>query len=233
MRYCIGDVHGCLQTLKKLIEQIFQDDQNPELYFIGDLIDRGPDSKGIIDYIIKLKQDRIRVNGVRGNHEQMFLDAYSKNLPIYTTNWYYNGAESTIASFSKTHNLNNGIKNYIPQYYYDFINRLPYFIELENFLIVHAGFNFRSSKPFEELDSMLWTRFEQNDHSYTNGKKIIHGHTPITKKEIKERIVNNNSDVINIDSGCVYVKKTLLGFLTALNLDNMNLIHVKNIDIIA
>ena len=115
MRYCIGDVHGCLQTLKKLIEQIFQADQNPELYFIGDLIDRGPDSKGIIDYLIKLKQDRIIVNGVRGNHEQMFLDAYTKNLPIYTTNWYYNGAESTIASFSRAYNLNNNIKNYIPQ----------------------------------------------------------------------------------------------------------------------
>ncbi len=232
MRYCIGDVHGCLKTLKKLIEQIFRNDQNPELYFVGDLIDRGPDSKGIIDYLIKLKQDGITVNGVKGNHEQMFLDAYSKNSPIYASNWYYNGAESTIASFSRTYNLNKSIRNYIPEYYYELINDLPYFIELENFFIVHAGFNFISSNPFEELEFMLWTRLEQNDHSYTNGKKIIHGHTPISKNEIKERI-DNNSDVINIDSGCVYVKKNLLGFLTALNLDKMNLIHVKNIDIIS
>jgi len=56
MRYCIGDVHGCFKTLESLVQQILVKDKNPEFYFVGDLIDSGPDSKSVIDYLIELKQ---------------------------------------------------------------------------------------------------------------------------------------------------------------------------------
>jgi len=233
MQYCIGDVHGCAKTLEILILQIIRKDKNPEFYFVGDLIDRGPDSKSVIDLLIELNQKNYKVEVVRGNHEEMFLNAYTRRVPIIATNWYKNGAEQTISSFTAKYNLNKTVKDYIPEPYFNFIYELPYYIELEDYFIVHAGFNFKLLKPFEDFEYMLWTRTEQNKYEFTNGKKIIHGHTPISKEQIEHIASNNSSDVINIDSGCVYVNRNGLGYLTALNLDTMELKHVKNIDMLA
>jgi len=230
MRYCIGDIHGCIKTLKELINQILLVDKQPELLFVGDLIDRGPNSKAVIDYILELKNKGLKINCIRGNHEQMLIHAYTHNQRITDSNWYFNGAENTIRSFNAKADLDIKIKNLIPEKYYLFLDSLPYFIELDDYLVVHAGFNFYAKNPFADFESMLWIREEHNKFEFTKGKKIIHGHTPVPIEQIKSRIKNKNTSVINVDSGCVFTNLEKLGTLTAFNMDNMELINVKNID---
>lgn len=232
MRYCIGDIHGCAKTLDVLVEGIIQKDPEASFYFVGDLMDRGPDSKGVIDYLIRLDENGFKSQCIIGNHEQMFLEAYEQDLPVHSSNWAYNGAEKTISSFGESYSLNQSAKKQIPKKYYQYIKSLPYFIELKDFFIVHAGFNFHASKPFEDIDYMLWTRKEENEEKFTGGKKIIHGHTPVPKEEIQTNITNHSCQVINVDSGCVYIQRPGLGYLTALNLDTMEIISTKNIDML-
>ncbi|MCB2196676.1 MAG: serine/threonine protein phosphatase [Bacteroidetes bacterium] len=229
MRYCIGDIHGCIKTLERLISQIYKQDSNPKFFFVGDLIDRGPDSKSVIDLIIELtKKDLAQV--VLGNHEVMMLSTYKYNRIVTESMWQQNGAVSTLFSFNPKANIKLPVKDLIPKEYYQFINALPYFIELKDYFIVHAGFNFNDNNPFTETDSMVWTREEKNNYKYTKGKTIIHGHTPIPVEQIKTQMGNTKTDIINIDSGCVYTQRKSLGILTALNMDEKTILYVKNID---
>ncbi|MBU8893886.1 MAG: metallophosphoesterase, partial [Bacteroidales bacterium] len=230
MRYCIGDVHGCVKTLKELIRQICLINKHPELYFVGDLIDRGPDSKAVIDYIIDLPNNGIQTKSVRGNHEEMLIHAYAHNQKITDSKWHLNGAENTIRSFNAIADLNKTIKDLIPEKYFRFLNSLPYFIELNDYYIVHAGFNFILNNPFSDFETMLWTRKEQYNPEVTRGKKIIHGHSPIALENLKRKLTTNTTDVINIDTGCVYTHYKGLGYLTAINPDTLKIISIKNID---
>lgn len=229
MRYCVGDIHGCIKTLEILINQIYKQDSNPNFFFVGDLIDRGPDSKSVVDLIVELTKKNL-AQVVLGNHEVMMLNTYKYNQRIAESVWQQNGAERTLFSFNTQANLKLPVKDLIPKKYYQFINTLPYFIELKDYFIVHAGFNFSANNPFAETDSMVWTREEQNNHNYTNGKTIIHGHTPIGVEQINTQIGNTKADIINIDSGCVYVQHKSLGILSALNMDERTILSVKNID---
>ncbi len=230
MRYCIGDIHGCIKTLKELIRQICLIHRHPELYFVGDLIDRGPDSKAVIDYILELKNKGLKINCVRGNHEEMLIHAYTYNQKITDSNWNFNGAKNTIRSFNAMADLNKTVKDLIPEKYFRFLTSLPYFIELSDYYIVHAGFNFKLKYPFTDFETMIWTREEQYNSKITKAKKIIHGHTPVPFDQIKSQILNRINNVFNIDSGCVFTNLEKLGTLTALNMDKLELLNVKNID---
>src|SRR5690554_6025128 len=94
-RYVIGDIHGCSKALRSLVDEIApsQDDQ---LIFLGDFIDRGPDSRGVIDQVIELSQ-RTRVVAIRGNHEVMLMGVLMGGLDA---NWWcQTGGQSTLASY--------------------------------------------------------------------------------------------------------------------------------------
>jgi len=227
MRYAIGDIHGCIKTLEKLINRIVNNDKNPSFYSVGDLIDRGPDAKAVLDFLMDLKKN-YPVQIVRGNHEEMMLNALSQE----SESWFFNGADKTLLSFQNSlKTVEMDLQNIIPQKYIRFIASFPYYIELDDYFIVHAGFNFSAANPFDDTKAMLWTRIEENDFHYTQGKKIIHGHTPIPFQQIKMNIQNTTSNIYNIDSGCVFIKFNDLGTLTALNMDTHELIQLKNVDI--
>jgi serine/threonine protein phosphatase 1 len=158
----------------------------------------------------------------------MMLNALSQE----SESWFFNGADKTLLSFQNSlKTVEMDLQNIIPQKYIRFIASFPYYIELEDYFIVHAGFNFSAANPFDDTEAMVWTRTEENDFQYTQGKKIIHGHTPIPFQQIKMNIQNTTSNIYNIDSGCVYVQFNDLGTLTALNMDTHELINIKNIDL--
>lgn len=227
MKYCIGDIHGCYKTLKKLISKISKRDSSPEFYFVGDYIDRGKNSKKVLDLLIDLKSIGNLRGAIRGNHEQMFLDAYKSNNKISETIWINNGAIHTIKSF-KHNSTKSNAKDCIPEKYFDFIKSLPYFIELEKYFIVHAGFNFSNNSPFEDINSMLWTRKEDYSAHIVENKIIIHGHSPIKLTELEQNLRFKPNNIVNIDTGCVYTQFSGLGYLTALNLTTFELFSVKN-----
>ena len=232
MRYFIGDVHGCIKKLKKLINRLQVKDKNLELYFVGDLIDRGPDSKAVIDYIIELDSIGIKTFSIRGNHEEMLVNAYIHKQKITDTDWFANGAEKTMKSFQANANIKKSVNEIVPVEYFQFCNTLPYFIELPNYIIVHAGLNFKISNPLTDFKSMIWTREENYNKELVNGKRIIHGHTPIALEKLKSNMFSGIPDIINVDTGCVYIQHKGLGNLTAFNSETFELISVKNIDII-
>jgi len=216
-RFVISDIHGCLQTLEELIEkmQLTKDDQ---VFFLGDYIDRGRESAGVLDYIIDLK-NRYQVFPLKGNHEDdllLLLKIKNQNLiERYLKN------ENKRALFNSDYQLH--------EKYFNFITQLPYFIVLEEYILVHAGFDFKKPKPFENTEQMLWIRNMEYDGSQANNKIIIHGHTPYPLDEIQTKLKNHNK-IIPLDNGCFFNKDEDFGNLLCLNLTTRELIVQKNID---
>ncbi len=89
--FAIGDIHGCRKTFEKLLKDKIQLTKEDEIYCIGDYIDRGDDSKGVIDLIINLRTDGYKIKILRGNHEQMMLEAATDKKALSL--WLDNGGK--------------------------------------------------------------------------------------------------------------------------------------------
>jgi serine/threonine protein phosphatase 1 len=190
--FVIGDIHGCLSMLRRLIDQIPWNPSKDRLIFIGDYIDRGNDSPGVIEYVINLMQISPNVQCLIGNHEQMLLDYLSgKDLQTYILN----GGGATLMSYDRARRSKND--PLIPSSHIEFLSSLLPMIELEDYYIVHAGF--RPNVPIEDQDlfDMLWIRNEFLLSEYDFGKVVIFGHTPFNNP-----VVMKNK--IGIDTGAVY-----------------------------
>lgn len=217
--FAIGDIHGCCNTFKKLLLEKLAIQKSDNIYCIGDYIDRGKDSKGVIDLIINLRIKGYRIHTIRGNHEQMMLDSVIDGERLHL--WIQNGGIETLKSF--------GISsvNELPGMYLAFLEQTEFFIETSKYIFVHAGLNFRMEDPFLDREAMLWTRDDYFDKSKINNRILIHGHTPISLTYIFKQLSSNK---VNIDGGCVYNYKPAFGNLVALSLPDMKLAVVKNID---
>jgi len=222
--YVLPDIHGCHKTLKYTIENRLKLCRNDELYFLGDFINKGPDSKGVLDLVMSLIQNDIKVYSVRGNHEQLLLDAFNNNEKNEL--FKDRGGKETLESF-QVGNIRD-----IPNVYIDFINELPYFIELKDYVIVHAGFDFSLDNPFSDYESMLTIRNFTMSPASLNYRKVIHGHNAINLQEIYRSIIEPDSYQLNIDNGCVYKDKEGMGNLFVLNLNDHSFHIQKNIEFV-
>jgi serine/threonine protein phosphatase 1 len=229
-RIAIGDIHGCMKTLVKLVEERIRLTREDILYPVGDFIDRGADSKGVLDWIADLIKKGFQIKPVRGNHEEMLLETLID--PGHLRSWMYNGAEATLQSFGFNPDtlLTSETVHEIPKKYISLIEKFPYYIELDDYLIVHAAFNFYMDDPFEDNYSMVWSRDTMYDPVKAGFRRIIHGHTPITLDEIRASIHDPGCGLINIDGGCVYISYPDLGNLVAFDLDSKELYIQKNIE---
>ena len=229
-RYVIGDIHGCIRTFRRMIEEQLHLKDNDVLYLLGDYIDRGPDPRAVIDYILKLKQGSFTTVPLLGNHEYMMLQSLEREE--YFKLWMVNGYQTTLASFGIDPVLMDNRKCVleIPALYFEFIRGLYHYAETEGFLMVHAGLGRSKEKPLENMEDLLWTRSEVYNSKVMKGRKLIHGHTPITLENIKDRVYDPEESFLNLDGGCVYKTINGLGNLIALNLDNLELFVQENID---
>ena len=191
----IGDVHGQLAALNELFVQIEQTGWD-RLVFLGDYIDRGPDSKGTIDFIRSLQgaHGSDKVVAIKGNHEDMCLHAFSQydvNDSELGAAFYYNGGDSTLDSFKAA-----GFSG-IPQDYLDWMKALPVRYEDENAHYIHAGA--LPGLPIDEQEDsdLLWERDTFLKTEYMWDKVVIHGHTPM--EQVVER-----PNIISIDTGAGY-----------------------------
>ncbi|MGH7409444.1 MAG: metallophosphoesterase family protein [Candidatus Methylomirabilis sp.] len=197
----IGDIHGCLDPLRGLMDQLRLADED-EVVFVGDYVDRGPDSKGVIDYLLTL---RGRYTFLMGNHERMFLDfLQGKDRFLFL----YNGGTATLESY--------GGLGRIPAAHLDFLNRLHLYYETDDYLFVHGGI--RPGIPIQEQDpkDLLWIREEFYAYPGRYPKTVVFGHTPMREVLMAE-------DRIGIDTACVYGNK-----LTCLILPSRQVIQVSN-----
>jgi serine/threonine protein phosphatase 1 len=204
----IGDIHGCLHTLKALWKKL--EDHSDVLHlFIGDYIDRGPDSKGVVDFLIEKKDER-KCLFLRGNHEQMLLDALEKGDSY---NWMLNGGESTLKSYGEDVRVNE-----ISEEHINFYKETLLYYESDNYFFVHAG-----APPHQTLEQsksdpkahqfFLWGRDHLNVSDTPWEKTVVFGHTPRSSPIKKNKM-------IGIDTGCVY-NRIGFGKLTAVLLPDM------------
>lgn len=217
----IGDVHGCSQTLEALLYQEIRIEKSDYIICLGDYIDRGHNSKEVIDILLDLRAKGYNIDCLRGNHEQMLINTYYH--PELSPQWLRNGGNRTLKSF--------GIDDIrkLPEKYLQFFNSTKFIVELENFYIVHAGMNFELADPLVDTLSMLWTRNISIDRNKIKNKRLIVGHTPKQLPEIEKSL---QEDTIFLDGGCVYEDmEEGRGYLVALHLEEMKLFYRKNIEI--
>lgn len=203
-----GDIHGCYEKLKTLVENI-KIQESDILIFLGDYIDRGLESRKVLDYLISLKDSKLQCIFLRGNHEQMFLDFLKE--PSQTHDFLHNGGWKTLENFKKE---DGGWD--IPDKYIEFLNSTQYLHIIDDYFFCHAGVPNKQLKNIkeEDLEKLLWSRDEFLNNEMDWESKIIHGHTPTKEVEFKD-------NRINIDTGCVFGGK-----LTCLVLPSEELIQI-------
>jgi len=195
--FAIGDIHGCNRELQRLLDRIRPDPRTDSIVFVGDYIDRGPDSRGVIDTLLGLRKDFPRLICLRGNHESMFLNYYLEGLGEET--FLVNGGYATLASYGLT--LADARKGSgFPEEHLLFIDALPLYHETEAFLFVHGGL--RPGIPLAEQspEDILWIRDEFIHSDWDFGKTVVFGHTPL-----REPLIQANK--IGIDTGLVYGRR--------------------------
>ncbi len=222
-RFAISDIHGCVKTFWALLEKVAFSKED-ELYLLGDYIDRGPNSKGVIDLIWKLQDQGHKVQCLRGNHEQMMLDA--REFPAKYNMWYTQGGKETLQSFNRT------LLEEVEPRYWDFLNNLPYYFEVDQYLLVHAGFNFKITDPLQDQKAMMWIRnwYDQISKEWLGKRIIVHGHTPTSRINIDwltERL--HSAQVLVIDNGCAYDHPDL-GTLAAFELNSQAIVFQSRMD---
>ncbi len=208
--FIVGDVHGCLDMLRRLVDKIDWRPDEDNLIFLGDYIDRGKDSKGVIDYILELKRESSHVQCILGNHENILLDFLNTGEPRLLI---INGGIPTLESYQAA--SENEDDPLIPPEHTAFFKDLVPYIELEDYYVVHAGF--RPGVPIEDqsLEDLIWIREPFIFSNLDFGKTVIFGHTPIA-----EPLMMDNK--IGLDTGAVYGNR-----LTCLELPRMKFHSVE------
>ena len=216
--FAIGDIHGCLKQLISLQDKIINyptyNKESDLIIYLGDYIDRGPNSKDVIQHILKLQKEKINSIFLMGNHEQIMIDfVFNKinNLKY----WLGLGADQTfrsykieIAEFIKDgfgddniDRLRSVLLNELSNEHIYFLKNLRLSYSVGKYLFVHGGIN--PEKALKDQDKMdfLWSRSNQFfDKNFKFEQIIIHGHTP-------EKEVINFPYRINVDTGCFFSGK--------------------------
>jgi len=193
--YAIGDIHGHLDSLKRLMEKIQPDLEKDQLVFIGDYIDRGPHSRGVVDYTLRLKNAAPpgKVICLKGNHEAMFLNFLKGNdIALFL----FNGGLSTIKDYWGD-NWDKIKALVLPPDHEAFFRELKLYYETPDYIFVHGGL--KPGVPLEAQDEedLLWIRGEFITAMDDFGRKVVFGHTPF-----RQPLVLPNK--IGIDTGAVY-----------------------------
>lgn len=212
----ISDIHGCYDLFVDVLNKAQYNSNKDSLVLIGDYIDRGPDSKKVLDLIIKLCQEG--AIALAGNHEEMLISSY-KN-PDTTIPWLMNGGDKTLKSFD-IKDITRDSVTLIPKEYIDFILSLPFYYEIKDYIFVHAGLDPDLQQPeLTNKYALLWLRDDWLRCKYTGEKTVIFGHSPtFTIHNHSTAIPWISGKKICIDTGAVYPRYG--GKLTCLELPGM------------
>jgi len=208
--FIVGDIHGCLEMLKRLMDKIDWHPDADRLIFLGDYIDRGENPKGVVDFILELSKLSQLVDCLIGNHEDIFLD-FLINGDIQP--FLANGGLTTLESYRLDEMRYR--KPVIPSDHMDFFQNLLPWIELDDHYVVHAGFRPEVEIEKQSIEDIIWIREPFIHSDYDFGKKVIFGHTPFSKP-----LVMDNK--IGLDTGAVFGSR-----LTCLEIPRMKFHSVE------
>jgi serine/threonine protein phosphatase 1 len=187
--YAIGDVHGCLAQFEALEARIAEDGLNFEgekwLVTVGDHVDRGPESEGVIARVMGPAPDGFRRFALMGNHERMMLDFLGN--PAAHAYWLDEGGAETFRSYGieldypplrTSEALRLELEARFPADHRAFLEALPSYLALPGWLFVHAGIRPGVPLSMQTDDDLIWIRAPFLTSQLTGGLRVVHGHTP-------------------------------------------------------
>jgi serine/threonine protein phosphatase 1 len=179
--YAIGDVHGRLDLLKAARTQLLRHDQgrqNP-VVFLGDYVDRGPDSCGVIELLMNWKRDGVFC--LKGNHEAMMVQACRRRDAESLETWLSFGGDATLRSYG-AESFNQFSLNLIPERHVAWLDSLPTLLEDDHRVFVHGGLLPGVRIARQREDVLLWVRQRfllADGDEFPDRKHVVHGHTPV------------------------------------------------------
>jgi serine/threonine protein phosphatase 1 len=205
--YAVGDIHGRLDLLDRLhalIDADFTAKPPPvvNLIYLGDYVDRGPDSSGVVERLANGPSDFVNVTLLRGNHEEMLLRFLED--PSYGSAWSLAGGLETLVSYDvdvgkvlKEHGypgLSESFKDKLPGRHLSLLSELKASVTVGDYFFCHAGV--RPGTPLEQQEEqdLVWIREEFLEATRDFGKTIVHGHSPVVQPDFRK-------NRINIDTG--------------------------------
>lgn len=215
-RIVIGDVHGHYDTLIALLDTI-SPKREDEIYFLGDLIDRGPKSAQVVDLVM-----RNQYQCLRGNHEEMMLDVVGSgevSIELYQ-GWLYSGGHATVASYDSK----------IPQDHIDWMKSLPLYLDLGDVWLVHAGVNPNMPLRQQSSDQFCWIRedFHSCNKAFFQDKLIITGHTiTFTLPGVEPGQIAAGEGWLDIETGAYHHNS---GWMTALDFTQNKVYQANTLD---
>lgn len=229
--FAIGDVHGCAATLDALLARLAEDaggtlGPDDTLVFVGDYVDRGPDSPAVIDRMLVLERAAEAGLGaqcvfLRGNHDQMMLDYVDGTGD--NDLWWINGGRTTMEAYQRRGDVQ------LPFDHIAFLRRTELVAQGVGFAFVHAGLDTRRSVADNLADPdpriAMWTRQHLDADLSAWEMPVVCGHTPVTEPINEPRL-------IDIDTGAVFPGRPGLGRLTAVSLPDRRFIAVATVDIV-
>ncbi|MFH1033376.1 MAG: metallophosphoesterase family protein [Pseudomonadota bacterium] len=204
----VGDLHGRYDLLRKIFSQVLPGlPAGTRLIFLGDYIDRGPDSRVILEALMAYQALRPETVLLMGNHERMLLEALEgRQVELFLAN----GGQETLRSFGLTMQT----LHQIPAALLSFLRGLPLFHEEEQYIFVHAGLKPGLPLADQQERDLLWIRDEFIHGQWDFGKTVVFGHTPFAEPLVKPGL-------IGIDTGAGFGLR-----LTCLKLPEREFIHV-------
>lgn len=212
--YAIGDIHGRADLLEKLLGKIKADARKnnqaePHVIFLGDYLDRGMESKKVIDLLLGFDLKGGTKVYLKGNHEAMMLDFLAD--PSTGPRWFENGGLATLLSygvqpqgnFSSKNNLEKIRDQFltsIPKAHKNFYENLVMNYELGNYFFVHAGVNPDRPLDKQTWEDMLWIRDEFLESEKPLEKTVVHGHSVVLDPVVSE-------NYISVDTGAFFTGK--------------------------
>jgi serine/threonine protein phosphatase 1 len=204
--YAIGDVHGCANLLARAFNWIDSEiaalrDERVIQIFLGDYVDRGPDTKRTLDLLIDRSKHHETVF-VRGNHERLMLDFVEQ--PSVLSEWWSIGGAQTLMSYGlslssklkpgEEFSLRDALVAAMPHSHRAFLASLRPAYSCGDFFFTHAGVRPGVPLDLQREDDLMWIREPFLNSRYDFGKVVVHGHTPVRSPEVR-------SNRINIDTG--------------------------------
>jgi serine/threonine protein phosphatase 1 len=219
--YAVGDIHGRSDLLRRLLDEIADDAESSgaaakTLVFLGDYVDRGPDSRGVIDILLAGLPDGLDAHLLKGNHEALLLGFLYGATPL--DHWRVNGGDATMASYgidiarlrqsgASDNAWRSALADALPPTHLAFFKALELSLLVGDYLFVHAGLRPGVPLSAQGESDLIWIRGPFLDHAGSFGPIVVHGHTPG-----EEPVMRPNR--IGLDTGACFT-----GRLTALRLE--------------
>lgn len=210
--FAIGDIHGCFDRLTRLLQRLPYDPVLDTLVFLGDYIDRGNDSRQVIDLVCRL-QNEGRVVTLFGNHEHLLLQYHATGDAALLPFLRKNGIERTLASYGEKDVSRLRGLGFLPQRHKEFLQGLLPYWETERYRFVHAGIRAGVRLEVHTPEQLCEGREEFWRFLGEDDKVVIFGHTAFRSPLVTER-------AIGIDTGAVYGN-----LLTAVELPRVRFYH--------